>query len=47
LLGLIMTSLLGSFMVGRTWGGEEEIALGVLRETTPPFIGELPRIVGV
>jgi hypothetical protein len=47
LLGLIMTSLLGSFMVSRTWGGVEEIALGVLRETTPPFVGELPRVVGL
>jgi hypothetical protein len=45
-LGLILTSLLGRFMVERTWG-DAAIPVGQLREITPTFVGELPRILGV
>ena len=34
-------------MVARTWGDESAIPLGVLRETTPAFVGQLPRIMGI
>ena len=46
-LGLILTSLLGSFMVARTWGEEGVYSLVELRSITPTFVGELPRIVGI
>jgi hypothetical protein len=47
-LGLIVTSLLGRFMVARTWAVEEAaVSLAGLRATTPAFVGELPRIMGV
>jgi hypothetical protein len=47
-LGLIVTSLLGPFMVSRTWGDEgASVSLTLLRAETPPFLGELPRILGV
>lgn len=45
-LGLTITSLLGSFMVARTWGAEGTISIAQLRETTPAFLGQLPRIMG-
>jgi hypothetical protein len=46
-LGLILTSLLGAFMVARTWGEEGLISIAELRNTTPTFVGELPRIMGI
>jgi hypothetical protein len=45
--GLILTSLLGAFMVSRTWGDEGMIPIAELRAVTPTFIGELPRIIGI
>jgi hypothetical protein len=45
-LGLTITSLLGGFMVARTWG-DDEIPIAQLREITPAFVGELPRIMGI
>jgi hypothetical protein len=46
-LGLILTSLLGAYMVARTWGEDGVISIAGLREVTPTFIGELPRIMGI
>jgi hypothetical protein len=46
--GLIVTSLLGPFMVVRNWSNTGvEVSMEVLRATTPPFLGELPMILGV
>jgi hypothetical protein len=46
--GLIVTSLLGPFMVIRNWSPTGvEVSMEVLRATTPPYLGELPMIVGV
>ncbi len=47
--GMVMTSLVGPFMVSRNWSpaGQEELPIEALRETLPPMIGELPHIVGV
>lgn len=47
-MGLIVTSLLGRYMVVRNWG-EEGAGTTVewLRATTPAVVGELPRIVGL
>ena len=47
-LGLVITTLLGTFMVVRVWANEDT-ALGIewVRAATPPFIGQLPRIMGV
>lgn len=46
-LGVVVTTLLGGFMVSRTWGAEPGIDMEILRLTTPPFLGELPRIMGL
>jgi len=46
-LGLILTSLLGTFMVARTWGAEDLISIAELRTVTPTFVGQLPRIMGI
>jgi hypothetical protein len=45
--GLIVTSLLGPFMVVRNWHDGAQLPMPLLRETIPPFVGELPRILGV
>ncbi len=46
--GLIVTSLLGPFMVVRNWSSTGvEVSMEVLRSTTEPFLGQLPMIVGV
>jgi hypothetical protein len=46
-LGVVVTTLLGGFMVSRTWGPEPGLEMAELRTTVPPFLGELPRIMGV
>lgn len=46
--GLVVTSLLGPLMATRNWGVHDgHPTLELVRETLPPFLGELPRIVGV
>jgi hypothetical protein len=46
--GLIATSLVGSFMTMRVWTeGGAEIPFEALRAALSPFVGELPRIMGV
>lgn len=47
-LGLVVTSLLGPLMAARNWGTEGAVqSVTILHEVLPPFVGELPRIVGV
>ncbi len=47
-VGVVMTSLVGPFMVARNWSPDSgETSLEVLRETLPPMIGSLPPVVGV
>ncbi len=48
-IGVLLTGLVGRFMAVRNWGGEElgEGSVLALRESLPPLVGELPRIVGV
>jgi len=47
-IGLVITGLLGGFMATRNWGrGDEPMSIGALRETLPPLMGELPKIVGL
>ncbi len=46
-IGLMLTSLLGAFMVARTWGEDGLISIAELRGVTPTFVGELPRIMGI
>jgi len=46
-LGLIVTALLGPLMAGRNWGLGHASGLAETRETLAPFIGELPRVMGV
>jgi hypothetical protein len=45
--GVVMTSLVGPFMVTRNWSPEGgEVSLEVLREGLSPMIGYLPHVVG-
>ena len=46
-LGLIVTALLGPLMAGRNWGLGQVSGLAETRETLAPFVGELPRVMGV
>ncbi len=46
-LGVVVTTLLGGFMVSRTWGADPGIGVEVLRVATPSFLGDLPRIMGI
>jgi F0F1-type ATP synthase assembly protein I len=47
--GLIVTSLLGPFMVVRNWHHEveNEVPISVLREQLDPVVGQLPAMLGV
>jgi hypothetical protein len=47
--GLIATGLIGPFMTERVWneGRASELSFLVLRDQIPPFVGELPRVLGV
>jgi hypothetical protein len=47
-VGVVMTSLVGPFMVARNWSPVSgEVSIEVLRETMSPMIGQLPHVVGV
>jgi hypothetical protein len=45
-IGLVITGLVGWFMVLRNWGGGTVADLGTLSQSVPAFVGQLPRIVG-
>jgi len=51
--GLVVTSLLGGLMAARNWGGRAlrervgEVSVETLRENLEPFVGVMPRILGV
>lgn len=45
--GIVMTSLVGPFMVVRNWSPEgSEASVEALKTTMPPMIGQLPHVVG-
>jgi hypothetical protein len=45
--GIVMTSLVGPFMVVRNWSPDSgEITVTALKETMPPMLGQLPHVVG-
>jgi len=47
-VGVVMTSLVGPFMVSRNWSpASGELDVATLRETLPPVIGQLPHAVGI
>jgi hypothetical protein len=47
-IGLILTTLIGRFMVLRNWSpAAEASSIEALRAQLPPFVGQLPGIVGV
>ena len=47
-VGVVMTSLVGPYMVSRNWSpATGEVPLSSLRESLPSMIGELPQVVGV
>jgi len=46
--GMLVTSLLGPLMAVRNWGPPMSTgSIGLLRTAEPPFLGELPRIMGI
>ena len=47
-IGLVLTSMIGPFMAVREWAGENKAeSIEQLRQIMPPFIGELPVVVGI
>ncbi len=47
-VGVVMTTLVGPFMVSRNWSPSAgEVGIEVLRDTMPLMIGQLPHIVGI
>jgi hypothetical protein len=46
-VGLLITGLVGRFMALRNWSGGEMADITSLRGQLTPFVGELPRIVGM
>jgi hypothetical protein len=46
-LGLIVTALLGPLMAGRNWGLASVGSLAEARASLTPFVGELPRVLGI
>jgi len=47
-VGLVMTGLVGRFMVSRNWSpGTDELPVEVLRSTLDPLLGQMPQIMGV
>jgi hypothetical protein len=47
-VGIVMTSLVGPFMVARNWSpASGELTIDALREAMPVMLGQLPHIVGV
>jgi len=45
--GLVVTTLLGPLMAVRNWGAAQAPNVEQLRASLDPFLGELPRIIGV
>ena len=46
-IGIVITGLVGGFMTTRNWGeGGSVGSVEVLRQSLPPFVGELPRVLG-
>jgi len=46
--GIVMTGLIGPFMVARNWSPVSgEVGIEVLREGLAPMIGQLPYVVGI
>jgi hypothetical protein len=47
-VGLVMTSLVGPFMVSRNWSpADGALPLESLRQVLDPLVGQLPKIIGV
>ena len=47
-VGLLFTGMIGPFMATRNWAGETHVGgIEALRHTLPPFVGQLPPVVGV
>lgn len=47
-IGVVMTNLVGRFMVLRNWGSEKAWVVGSYADAgTMQFVGELPRIIGI
>lgn len=45
--GIVMTSLVGPFMVARNWSPDSgRVSVSVLQQTMPPILGQLPHVVG-
>ena len=46
--GLLITGMTGGYMASRNWSpGDEMVPVALLSELLPPFVGQLPRVIGV
>ncbi len=47
-IGILLTGMIGHFMAARAWqGSSASMTIEMLRSASPPFIGELPLVLGV
>ena len=46
-IGLAVTGLVGGFMAMRNWGSGQALSVAALRPELLPFVGELPRVLGL
>ena len=47
-IGVLLTGMVGRFMAARNWpGGGDDVSVQALAEAAPPFVGQLPVVLGV
>ena len=46
-IGLVLTSLIGPFMAARSWGDPGTTRRRVAARHAPPFVGQLPVVLGI
>jgi hypothetical protein len=47
-IGVLLTGMIGHFMAARAWpGGSESTSIEAMRAAAPPFLGELPLVLGI
>jgi hypothetical protein len=47
-IGVLLTGMIGNFMAARVWpGGGAHVAMEELRSAAPPFVGQMPVVLGI
>ena len=45
---MLLTGMIGHFMAARAWpGGGADASIEAMRASAPPFIGQLPLVLGI